>query len=198
LTHGELFAIENEVLLYDVTSTYFEGEAELNPLAQRGYSRDHRSDCKQVLTALVVTFDGFPLGYEVFAGNVHDSKTVQTIVTAMEARHGALGRVWIADRGMASKENLAWLRASGAVGKASLRLSAELYDQRVRQAVLSHVGQGGVVDEVGGVAGVEQLEKVQAALGAGRDEGREVVVAELGADTVLGLVAGAGVVNGDP
>jgi transposase len=110
---GELFAVENEVLLYDVTSTYFEGEAEANPLAQRGYSRDHRSDCKQVLIALVVTFDGFPLGYEVFAGNTHDSKTLQTIVTTMEARHGALGRVWIADRGMASKENLAWLRETG-------------------------------------------------------------------------------------
>jgi transposase len=82
-------------------------------LAQRGYSRDHRSDCKQVLIALVVTFDGFPLGYEVFAGNIHDSKTVQTIVTTMEARHGAMGRVWIADRGMASKDNLAWLRATG-------------------------------------------------------------------------------------
>src|SRR5262245_31499114 len=110
---GELFALDNEVLLYDVTSTYFEGEAEANPLAQRGYSRDHRSDCKQVLIALVVTFDGFPLGYEVFAGNTHDSKTLQTIVTTMEARHGMLGRVWIADRGMASKENLAWLRSTG-------------------------------------------------------------------------------------
>jgi transposase len=110
---GELFALDNEALLYDVTSTYFEGEAEANLLAQRGYSRDHRSDCKQVLIALVVTFDGFPLGYEVFAGNVHDSKTVQTIVTTMEARHGMLGRVWIADRGMASAENLAWLRATG-------------------------------------------------------------------------------------
>ena len=71
---GELFAIENEVLLYDVTSTYFEGQAEANPLAQRGYSRDHRPDCKQVCIALVVTFDGFPLGYEVFAGNTHDSQ----------------------------------------------------------------------------------------------------------------------------
>ena len=103
---GELFALDNEVLLYDVTSTYFEGEAELNPLAQRGYSRDHRGDRKQVLIALVVTFDGFPLGYEVFAGNMHDSKTLQTIVAAMEARHGTMGRVWIADRGMASRENL--------------------------------------------------------------------------------------------
>ncbi len=110
---GELFAVENEVLLYDVTSTYFEGQAEANPLAQRGYSRDHRPDCKQVCIALVVTFDGFPLGYEVFAGNTHDLRTLQTIVATMEARHGMLGRVWIADRGMASADNLAWLRQTG-------------------------------------------------------------------------------------
>jgi transposase len=110
---GELFAVQNEVLLYDVTSTYFEGQAEANPQAQRGYSRDHRPDCKQVCIALVVTFDGFPLGYEVFAGNTHDSRTLQTIVATMEARHGVLGRVWIADRGMASAGNLAWLRQTG-------------------------------------------------------------------------------------
>jgi transposase len=110
---GELFAIQNDVLLYDVTSTYFEGQVEANPQAQRGYSRDHRPDCKQVCIALVVTFDGFPLGYEVFAGNTHDSRTLQTIVSTMEARHGVLGRVWITDRGMASADNLAWLRQTG-------------------------------------------------------------------------------------
>ena len=110
---GELFAVQNEVLLYDVTSTYFEGQAEANPQAQRGYSRDHRPDCKQVCIALVVTFDGFPLGYEVFAGNTHDSRTLQMIVATMEARHGMLGRVWITDRGMASADNLAWLRQTG-------------------------------------------------------------------------------------
>jgi|SRR5579863_1980410 len=110
---GQLFAVQNEVLLYDVTSTYFEGQAEANPLARRGYSRDHRPDCKQVCIALVVTFDGFPLGYEVFAGNTHDSRTLQTIVATMEARHGILGRVWISDRGMASTDNLAWLRSTG-------------------------------------------------------------------------------------
>src|SRR3979490_2329838 len=82
-------------------------------LSQRGYSRDHRPDCKQVCIALVVTFDGFPLGYEVFAGNTHDSRTLQTIVATMEARHGMLGRVWITDRGMASVDNLAWLRQTG-------------------------------------------------------------------------------------
>ena len=110
---GELFTVQNEVLLYDVTSTYFEGQAEGNPQAQRGYSRDHRPDCKQVCIALVVTFDGFPLGYEVFAGNTHDSRMLQTIVATMEARHGVTGRVWITDRGMASAENLAWLRQTG-------------------------------------------------------------------------------------
>lgn len=109
---GELFSIDNEVLLYDVTSTYFEGEALGNELAKRGHSRDHRPDCKQVCIALVVSFDGFPLGYEVFAGNTHDSRTLQQIVTTMEARHGAVGRVWITDRGMASAANLAWLRDS--------------------------------------------------------------------------------------
>lgn len=110
---GELFALQNEVLLYDVTSTYFEGQAAANPLAQRGYSRDHRPDCKQVCIALVVTIDGFPLGYEVFPGNTHDSRTLQTIVATMEARHGVVGRVWITDRGMASAANLAWLRETG-------------------------------------------------------------------------------------
>jgi transposase len=110
---GELFAVDNEVLLYDVTSTYFEGQAEGNPQAQRGHSRDHRPDCKQVCIALVVTFDGFPLGYEVFAGNTNDATTVRTIVETMEARHGTVGKVWIMDRGMGSRENIDWLRATG-------------------------------------------------------------------------------------
>jgi transposase len=124
------------VLLYDVTSTYFEGEAAANPQARRGYSRDHRPDCKQVCIALVVTFDGFPLGYEVFAGNTHDATTVKQIVETMEARHGAVGKVWIMDRGMASAENIAWLRATGrryilAMPKSELRKWAPaLADQR--------------------------------------------------------------------
>lgn len=131
---GELFQIDNDVLLYDVTSTYFEGEAEANALARRGHSRDHRPDRKQVCIALVVTFDGFPLGYEVFPGNTNDSRTVRQIVDTMEARHGVVGRVWIADRGMASEDNLAWLRATGrryiiGTPKAQLRrFEAELAD----------------------------------------------------------------------
>lgn len=103
---GELFEIDYDLFLYDVTSTYFEGEAEKNPQAQRGYSRDHRPDCKQVLVALVVTKEGIPLGYEVFVGNKHDSKTVETIVQQMEARYGHADRIWIMDRGMSSPETL--------------------------------------------------------------------------------------------
>src|SRR3989442_61163 len=110
---GELFALDYELLLYDVTSTYFEGLAESNPLAQRGYSRDHRPDCKQVCLALVVTRDGMPLGYEVFAGNRTDVTTVEEIVEAMEARYGVAERIWVMDRGMTSEDNLEWLRESG-------------------------------------------------------------------------------------
>jgi transposase len=107
---GRLFALEYDLLLYDITSTYFEGEATANPQARRGHSRDHRRDCKQVLIGLVVTRDGYPLGYEVFAGNRHDSTTVQEIVTRMEARYGRDGRIWVLDRGMVSDATLTWLR----------------------------------------------------------------------------------------
>lgn len=107
---GTLFRLEYDLLLYDITSTYFEGQAAVNPLAQRGYSRDHRPDCKQVLIGLVVTRDGYPLGYEVFAGNRNDSTTVKEIVTRMEARYGREGRIWVLDRGMVSDDTLAWLK----------------------------------------------------------------------------------------
>jgi transposase len=110
---GELFALDYDLLLYDVTSVYFEGLAESNPLAQRGHSRDHRPDCKQVCLALVVTRDGMPLGYEVFAGNRTDVTTVEDIVEAMEARYGLAQRIWVMDRGMTSQDNLDWLRETG-------------------------------------------------------------------------------------
>ncbi|MBI5571838.1 MAG: IS1634 family transposase [Desulfomonile tiedjei] len=103
---GELFAINYDILLYDVTSTYFEGEEAKNPQAQRGYSRDSRPDCKQVCIGMVVTKEGIPLGYEVFEGNRHDSKTVETIIEKMESLYGKSDRVWIMDRGMASEDNL--------------------------------------------------------------------------------------------
>jgi transposase len=107
---GEMFHVAYDLLLYDVTSTYFEGEAQDNELAKRGHSRDKRPDCKQVCIALVVTREGIPLGYEIFAGNRVDVTTVEEIVTAMEERHGAAERIWVMDRGMVSEENLEWLR----------------------------------------------------------------------------------------
>ena len=107
---GELFDLEYDLLLYDVTSTYFEGEAKRNPLARRGYSRDHRPDCKQVCIALVVSKHGIPLGYEVFAGNRADVTTLQEIVELMERRYGRAERIWVVDRGMVSAKNLDFLR----------------------------------------------------------------------------------------
>ena len=110
---GTLFKLEYDLLLYDVTSTYFEGEAAGNALAQRGYSRDHRPDCKQVCIALVVTREGLPLGYEIFAGNRADVTTLQEIVGLIEGRYGQASRVWVVDRGMVSKENMKFLGAGG-------------------------------------------------------------------------------------
>lgn len=107
---GELFELKYDLLLYDVTSTYFEGECKKNPMAQRGYSRDNRPDCPQVCIGLVVTEEGMPIGYEVFAGNTHDSKTVEQIIKAMEAKYGRANRVWVMDRGMVSEENLGFIR----------------------------------------------------------------------------------------
>jgi transposase len=110
---GDLFDLDYDLLLYDVTSTYFEGECKRNPMAKRGYSRDGRPDCLQVCIGLVVTRDGIPLGYEVFAGNTHDSQTVETIVRAMENKYGRANRIWVLDRGMVSEDNLCFLRERG-------------------------------------------------------------------------------------
>jgi hypothetical protein len=110
---GELFQLDYELLLYDLTSTYFEGLAEENDLARRGYSRDHRSDCKQIVLALIVTRDGFPLAHLTLAGNTQDLQTVETIVKTIEARFGKTQRVWVMDRGMISAESLKFLSQSG-------------------------------------------------------------------------------------
>jgi transposase len=106
---GELFDLSYDLLLYDITSTYFEGQALRNPLAQRGYSRDKRGDCKQVCIALVVSKCGMPLGYEIFAGNRRDVTTVEEIVETMEKRYGQADRIWAMDRGMVSEDNMAFL-----------------------------------------------------------------------------------------
>ncbi len=110
---GELFKPDVEILLYDLTSTYFEGEAEKNPQAQYGYSRDHRPDAKQVVIGLVVTKGGFPQGYEVFDGNRADVTTLDDIVEAMEKKYGKAKRVWVLDRGIVSEQNLKKLRDRG-------------------------------------------------------------------------------------
>jgi len=110
---GNLFDLKYDLLLYDITSTYFEGQCLANPMAKRGYSRDSRPDCVQVCIGLVVTTDGMPLGYEVFDGNTNDSTTVEEIVEAMEAKYGRASRVWVMDRGMVSEQNLAFIRGRG-------------------------------------------------------------------------------------
>lgn len=110
---GSLFQLDYDLLLYDLTSTYIEGLAEENDLAQRGYSRDHRSDCKQIVLALVVTRDGFPLAHVTLAGNTQDLQTVETIVTTIEKRFGKSQRVWVMDRGMISRETLKFLTRPG-------------------------------------------------------------------------------------
>ena len=128
----DLFGATFDVLLYDLTSTYFEGEAAEVPSAKRGYSRDHRPDCLQVVLALVVTPEGFPLTYEVFPGNTLDRTTLATILDAVEAKHGKARRVWVFDRGIISEDNLALLRERGAhylVGTPKRMLQA--YEQKL-------------------------------------------------------------------
>jgi len=111
--YRDWFGVRFEFLIYDVTSTYFEGLALRNQQAAHGYSRDRRSDCKQVCLGLVVTPEGLPMAYEVFAGNRTDVTTLQEIVPQMERKYGQAQRVWVVDRGIASEANLAWLRQRG-------------------------------------------------------------------------------------
>jgi transposase len=134
------FGVGFEFLIYDVTSTFFEGQALGNAKAMRGYSRDHRPDCKQVCIGLVVSPEGLPLAYEVFAGNRNDVTTVEEIITVMEEKYGQAKRIWVLDRGMVSEENIEFLRARRAqylVGtpKAQLRQfeAALLADQDWQQ-----------------------------------------------------------------
>jgi transposase len=111
--YGELFAAEFDVLLYDLTSSYVEGAAEKNPMMRRGYSRDHRPDCKQVVIALIVNREGFPLSYETFDGNRNDVTTLEAVMRMVERKYGQARRVWVFDRGIVSEENLEALRRRG-------------------------------------------------------------------------------------
>jgi transposase len=107
-----LFDAQFDVLLYDLTSTYVEGEAELNPKAKRGYSRDGRPDCKQVVVALVITPEGFPLAYEVMDGNTSDKTTLRGFLKKIEDLYGQARRVWLMDRGIPTEAVLAEMRSS--------------------------------------------------------------------------------------
>jgi transposase len=111
--YGELFEAEFDVLLYDLTSSYVEGAAEKNPMMRRGYSRDHRPDCEQLLIALIVNSDGFPFSYETFDGNRADVSTMETILRMVERKYGKARRIWIFDRGIVSEENLQAIRKRG-------------------------------------------------------------------------------------
>jgi len=111
--YGELFGADFEVLLYDLTSTYVEGAAENNPMMRRGYSRDHRPDCEQMVIALIVNSEGFPFSYETFDGNRADVSTMETILRMVERKYGKARRIWVFDRGIVSEENLQAIRKRG-------------------------------------------------------------------------------------
>jgi hypothetical protein len=111
--YGELFGAEFDVLLYDLTSTYVEGAAENNAMMGRGYSRDHRPDCEQMVIALIVNREGFPFSYETFDSNRADVSTMESILRMVERKYGKARRIWVMDRGIVSEENLAAIRKRG-------------------------------------------------------------------------------------
>ncbi len=151
-----LFDAKFDLILYDVTSTYFEGLMKRNPQAKRGHSRDKRPDCLQVTIALLVTEEGLPIGYEVFAGNRNDMTTLQEIVEGVERKHGAIGRVWVVDRGIASEKNLEFLRARGGsyvVGTPKSTLKG--FERQLTEGGWSEVQAGVEVKACPGPGGVE-------------------------------------------
>ena len=111
--YGELFAAEFDVLLYDLTSGYVEGAAPKNPMMRRGYSRDHRPECLQVILAVIVNVDGFPVSYDTFDGNRTDVTTLETVMRMVERKYGQARRVWVFDRGIVRDANLAAIRHRG-------------------------------------------------------------------------------------
>jgi transposase len=128
----DLFGATFDLLLYDLTSTYFGGDVAAVPKARRGYSRDHRPDCKQLVLALIVTPEGFPLTYEIFPGNRLDRTTLAEILDTIEKKFGKARRLWIFDRGIVSDDNLQLLRERGAhylVGTPKSQLRA--YEQKL-------------------------------------------------------------------
>lgn len=155
--YGELFGATFDFLLYDITSTYFEGSGEGNLQARRGYSRDSRPDCVQVCIGLVVSREGFPLAFEVFDGNRSDVTTVEEMVEMMEEKYGQAKRVWVMDRGMVSEENLEFLRQRGArylVGTPKSMLKR--YEREMVEAGWEEVAPGVVVKLCAVPAGGEE------------------------------------------
>ncbi len=133
--YGELFGTTFDFLFYDITSTYFEGNAKGNPQAQRGYSRDKRSDCPQVCIGLVASREGLPLSFEIFDGNRVDVTTPKDMIQIMESKYGKANRIWVMDRGMVSEDNLDYMRQKGArylVGTPKAML------KKFEQQLLSH------------------------------------------------------------
>ena len=151
-----LFDVEFDLILYDVTSTYFEGLMQKNPQAKRGHSRDKRPDCLQVTIALLVTREGLPIGYEVFDGNRNDMTTLKEIVEGVERKHGAIGRVWVMDRGIGSEKNLEFLRKRGTsyvVGTPKSSLKG--FERQLTEGGWSEVEPGVEVKACPGPEGVE-------------------------------------------
>jgi transposase len=107
-----LFDVDFEVLLYDLTSTYFESDPPEEGKRKFGYSRDKRPDCVQVVMALIVTPDGFPLAYEIMAGNTSDKTTLADFLKKIEKQYGKAHRTWVMDRGIPTEETLSQMRAA--------------------------------------------------------------------------------------
>src|SRR5262249_32707646 len=124
----DLFHFSNDLLLYDLTSTYFEGRLEHNAKAQHGYSRDHRPDCKQVCIGLVVNRDAFPLGWETVAGNYRDAATLLPMIEALVGRFAGSQRLLCFDRGTAGGANLPGVRRRGRAYVAASRGAVVLED----------------------------------------------------------------------
>jgi transposase len=168
---GTLFQLDYDLFLYDITSTYFEGRAAKNPEAKRGYSRDQRPDCLQVCIGLVVTRDGYPLGYEVFAGNRNDATTVQQIVIAMEQRYGKGERIWVMDRGMINPANLKWLQERGGryiVGTPKDQLKS--FSEQLKSGRWETIRQGLEVQRVAGADGQDTYLLCRSAERAAKEE----------------------------
>jgi transposase len=108
-----MFDLDYNILLYDITSTYFEGMCKSNPKAKFGHSKDRRSDCRQILIALIVTPEGFPLNYEILAGNTSEKTTLKPLLDKIESKYGKAGRVWLMDRGIPTEAVLEYMRANG-------------------------------------------------------------------------------------